>query len=157
MRRPYKSNAYVKFDETIYMDRFLPDADPEKRTQTRSLTQELINARAKLASLNSSKVSFALTLAIGFSRLLTILICGPKKSGPIAETMRSLAEALGSFPAKDDGILGLQATLKVESERIETDIASTEKRIEELLRLTEEVWAESQECAYELSAVFMHR
>jgi hypothetical protein len=55
-RRAYKSNAYVKFEEVLYMDRFLPDADPDKRAKTRTLTDELVKARAKLATLKESKV-----------------------------------------------------------------------------------------------------
>lgn len=76
---------------------------------------------------------------------------------PIAETMRILIEALQAVAGGDEATLGLQANLKVESERIEADIAVTRKRIEELLVMIEEQWLDDRECAYELSAVFIHR
>lgn len=71
--------------------------------------------------------------------------------------MRDLAEALGGFPGDNESLLGLQATLKVESDRIDADISATQKRIEESLLSIEGLWAESRDCVYELSSVFMHR
>jgi hypothetical protein len=71
--------------------------------------------------------------------------------------MRNLIEALKALADGDAATLGLRATLKVESERIEADIAATRKRIEELLAMIEEQWLDDRDCAYELSAVFIHR
>lgn len=58
--RAYKSNTYLKFEETLYMDRFLPSADPTKRERTKKLMKELMKAREKLSVLQDSKVSFHL-------------------------------------------------------------------------------------------------
>lgn len=59
----------MKFDETIYMDRFLPSADPVKCRQTQSLTRELIDARIKLTVLNGSKVKLSMTASLAAAPL----------------------------------------------------------------------------------------
>jgi ubiquitin carboxyl-terminal hydrolase 25 len=52
----YKSNAYVKFDETIYMDRFLDRADSDKKTRAKVIQAELNTCRERIQVLTKGKV-----------------------------------------------------------------------------------------------------
>jgi ubiquitin carboxyl-terminal hydrolase 25/28 len=54
--QPYKSQAYVKFGETIYMDRFMDNADPQKKQQSKSIQSELNACRERARLLMEGKV-----------------------------------------------------------------------------------------------------
>ena len=54
--QPYKSQAYVKFDEAIYMDRFLDSADPHKKAKSKRIQTALIARRDRLHLLTEHKV-----------------------------------------------------------------------------------------------------
>lgn len=54
--QPYKSQAYVKFGETIYMDRFLDSADPHKKAKSKRIQTTLIARRDRLRLLTEHKV-----------------------------------------------------------------------------------------------------
>lgn len=53
----YKSNAYVKFGESIFMDRFLANADADKKLRSESLERELRACRERLQTLTKAKVT----------------------------------------------------------------------------------------------------
>ncbi|KAG1770169.1 SNF2 family N-terminal domain-containing protein [Suillus placidus] len=53
--KPYKSQAYVKFGKTIYMDRFLDTADPGKRARSKEVQAELNMQRECLRLLTQDK------------------------------------------------------------------------------------------------------
>ncbi|KAK7040147.1 ubiquitin-specific protease ubp2 [Paramarasmius palmivorus] len=53
--QPWKSQAYVKFEETIYMDRFMDTADPAKRKQSKALQEELHASRERVRLLVQGK------------------------------------------------------------------------------------------------------
>ncbi|KAH0837895.1 hypothetical protein J3R83DRAFT_6125 [Lanmaoa asiatica] len=53
--QPYKSQAYVKFGETIYMDRFLDSADPQKKAKSKRMQTALIARRERLRLLTEHK------------------------------------------------------------------------------------------------------
>jgi hypothetical protein len=53
---PYKSQAYVKFEETIYVDRFLDRADPEKRRRSKETQKQLATCRERIETLTKGKV-----------------------------------------------------------------------------------------------------
>ena len=55
--QPYKSHAYVKFGETIYMDRFLDDAPEEKKARSKAIQAELNACRERIHQLTQEKVS----------------------------------------------------------------------------------------------------
>ena len=55
-QQAYKSQAYVKFGETIYMDRFLDSASPEKKTLSKAIHSELTSARDRVTKLTQGKV-----------------------------------------------------------------------------------------------------
>ena len=54
--QPYKSQAYVKFDETIYMDRFLDSADPQKKAKSKRIQTALTAKRERLHLITEHKV-----------------------------------------------------------------------------------------------------
>lgn len=71
--QPFKSNALLRFDETIYMDRYLDSDDPElkrKRREVADWRMEVAKLKKTLKGLNSKVVSF-ITL-VPFEFLLTI-------------------------------------------------------------------------------------
>ena len=57
--QPYKSHAYVKFGETICMDRFLDDAPQEKKTRAKEIQAELNKCRDRIQELTQGKVCVA--------------------------------------------------------------------------------------------------
>ena len=55
-QQAYKSQAYVKFGETLYMDRFLESADPGKKARSKAVQTELTSARERVQRLTQGKV-----------------------------------------------------------------------------------------------------
>ena len=55
-QQAYKSQAYVKFGETIYMDRFLDSANPEKKGRSKTIHAELTATRDRVQKLTQGKV-----------------------------------------------------------------------------------------------------
>ncbi len=55
--QPYKSQAYVKFGENLYMDRFMDDADPNKKAQSKGIQAELNACRERMRLLVEGKVN----------------------------------------------------------------------------------------------------
>jgi ubiquitin carboxyl-terminal hydrolase 25/28 len=47
----FKSNAYVKFGETLSMDRFLANTSSEKKAESKKLELELASCRERLRTL----------------------------------------------------------------------------------------------------------
>jgi ubiquitin carboxyl-terminal hydrolase 25/28 len=54
--QPYKSQAYVKFWENLYMDRFLDTADPIKKNKSKAIQSELSACRDRVRQLVEGKV-----------------------------------------------------------------------------------------------------
>ena len=52
-----KSNSYVKFEETLRMDRFLDAIDTVKKAQSRTIRNNLRGCRARIAALSQPSVS----------------------------------------------------------------------------------------------------
>jgi ubiquitin carboxyl-terminal hydrolase 25/28 len=52
-----KNNSYVKFDETLRMDRFLDAINAPKKAQSRIIRNNLRRCRARIAALSQSPVS----------------------------------------------------------------------------------------------------
>ena len=51
-----KNNAYVKFEETLRMDRFFDAANPEKRAKSRTIRNQLRHCRERVATLSLPNV-----------------------------------------------------------------------------------------------------
>ena len=54
----WKSQAYVKFGETICMDRFLDSANPDKKARSKTLLSELSKCHDRIHLLKSGQVHF---------------------------------------------------------------------------------------------------
>ena len=68
--QPYKSHAYVKFGESIYMDRFLDDAPAVKKNRTKEIHAELTSCRDRIAQLTQGKVMSPLLILSTLSYIL---------------------------------------------------------------------------------------
>ena len=55
-QQAYKSQAYVKFGETLYLDRFLDGADPEKKARSKAIQTELNTCRDRILKFTQGKV-----------------------------------------------------------------------------------------------------
>ncbi|TFK41972.1 ubiquitin C-terminal hydrolase Ubp2 [Crucibulum laeve] len=133
--QPYKSQAYVKFGEAIYMDRFMDNADPAKKVKSKTIQSELTACRERV-------------------RLLV--------EGKDQPFISALEHTSGFLSRLDDNVipdvdaelvLGLQA----EKELVREEIDKLRARIDELKEALETLWKDSTDVAYELTSVFIHR
>lgn len=62
--QPYKSHAYVRFGETLYMDRFLDCGDSAKRAQSKSVQSDLNACRDRIHALTREKVVCSLKYSV---------------------------------------------------------------------------------------------
>ncbi|KAJ9115050.1 hypothetical protein QFC22_005378 [Naganishia vaughanmartiniae] len=126
----FKSNAYIKFAETLALDRFLPSADQEKREKSMSITRRIASLRTTLNELQYNK------------------------SGPVADDLTNLKEALFSLDPEQEQ---LYSALEAESTRVKQAVTEAEKEIVDLRAEMDALWQEDKECEYDLSSIFMHR
>ncbi|KAJ7155926.1 hypothetical protein C8R43DRAFT_1234792 [Mycena crocata] len=131
--QPYKSQAYVKFGETIYLDRFLDSADPQKKAQGKVIQTDLTNCRERIRTLLSSKDGPCATLVTRTHRFLS----AQARTGDI-----------------DDALL---SELRSEQDHIEQEIDLLRVRINELKGRLEDLWRDCTDAPYELTSVFIHR
>ncbi|KAJ7109846.1 hypothetical protein C8R44DRAFT_883885 [Mycena epipterygia] len=130
--QPYKSQAYVKFGETIYMDRFLDSADPQKKAQGKVIQAELTRCRERIRTLLSGKSGPRATILNHTHRFLTSL----------------------SSDIDDDELL---MNLRTEQDQIGHEIDGLRVRIDELKVALEDLWRDCTDAPYELTSVFIHR
>jgi hypothetical protein len=71
--QPYKSQAYVKFGENLYMDRFMDDADPNRKAQSKGIQAELNACRERIRLLVEGKVNHKRAFVVFTSYLLNWL------------------------------------------------------------------------------------
>ncbi|KAG1901728.1 uncharacterized protein F5891DRAFT_1221255 [Suillus fuscotomentosus] len=133
--QPYKSQAYVKFGETIYMDRFLDTADPGKRARSKEVQTELNMRRERL-------------------RLLT-----QDKHAPFPGSLKNTLDFLSKqetliLPDVDEELI---ANINGEQDMIETEIVEFKDTISKLKEELENVWKDDTSVAFELTSVFIHR
>jgi len=131
----YKSQAYVKFDETIYMDRFVEGADPPKRARSKDIQVQLNICRDRM----------------------DMLISG--KHAPFAD---ALSNTLG-FLSKQEGVADeeldddLISQLNGEQDLVKAEIEELRKTIIALKNDLEAIWRTENKIPYELTSVFVHR
>jgi len=133
--QPYKSQAYVKFTEDLFMDRFLDTADPVRKIKAKAIQAELTACRER-------------------ARLLS-----EGKDAPYALSLLHTSKFLGGLqanqmPGIDDELLH---QLDEEQQRIRFDIDGLRARIEALKEELEMLWNDCREAAYQLTSVFIHR
>ncbi|KAH9914723.1 hypothetical protein B0H21DRAFT_816617 [Amylocystis lapponica] len=134
-QQAYKSQAYVKFGETIYMDRFLDSADTTKKAEAKTTQAALTGCRERIQRLTQDKYA------------------------PFDVALGSTAEFLSQqtqvdLPEADEALC---ATLLGERDLV---TAQLEKERNDAVRLKgelEDVWKDDTKVAYELTSVFIHR
>ncbi|KAG2022705.1 ubiquitin C-terminal hydrolase Ubp2 [Coprinopsis cinerea AmutBmut pab1-1] len=132
--QPYKSQAYVKFGETIYLDRFMDSADPRKKLRSRTIQRELNSCRERIQ----------------------VLLEG--KNGSFASALDRASGYLGSLQQTVPGIEDhLVSELQREKRHVEMEIDNLRVRVDQLKEELETLWGNSKEFPYELTSVFIHR
>jgi len=132
--QPYKSQAYVKFGETIYMDRFMDNADPQKKHQSKNIQSELNACRER-------------------ARLLVEGRDGPYASA-LENTHNFLSNAQRDVSDIDDDLI---FQLSSEQNLVKAEIDELRARADRLKDELETIWRGNTEIAYELTSVFIHR
>ncbi|KAK7686516.1 hypothetical protein QCA50_010114 [Cerrena zonata] len=135
-QQAYKSQAYVKFGETLYLDRFLDGADPEKKAKAKAIQAELNACRDRIQKFTQGKYA------------------------PFAPSLAGTASFLGSskLPAKSPEVdLAITSSLQAESKHITAMLERERTRATALKTQLEELWQHDTSAAYELTSVFIHR
>ncbi|KAF8167496.1 hypothetical protein B0H34DRAFT_647132 [Crassisporium funariophilum] len=133
--QPYKSQAYVKFGENLYMDRFMDTADPVKKAKSKAIQTELSACRDRVR----------------------LLVDG--KDAPFTSTLEHTRKFLSglqdaSLPGVDNELL---QQLEDERARVHSEIDRLRARADVLKDELEAIWRDCTEAAYELTSVFIHR
>ncbi|KAI8980637.1 cysteine proteinase [Trametes punicea] len=133
-QQAYKSQAYVKFGETIYMDRFLDSANPEKKARSKEIQVELSAARDRVHKLAQGK------------------------HAPFAPALKNAAEFLSSqtvldLPTDD----ALVTSLRNEEALVTEQLRVEREKTVQLKQQLEDIWKDDTSAAYDLTSVFIHR
>ncbi|OJT05642.1 hypothetical protein TRAPUB_3565 [Trametes pubescens] len=133
-QQAYKSQAYVKFGETIYMDRFMDSANPEKKARSKEIQAELTTARDRVYKLTHGQ------------------------NAPFAPALTNVADFLSKqtaieLPSDDALVASLQNEEKLVTEQLRVE----RERTVQLKQQLEDIWKDDQSAAYELTSVFIHR
>ncbi|KIJ53984.1 hypothetical protein M422DRAFT_42272 [Sphaerobolus stellatus SS14] len=133
--QPYKSHAYVRFGETLYVDRFLDSADPAKRAESKNVQAELNARRDRIHALTRDK--------------------GESLADVLDRTHDFLAnqDVIGLSSSDDDLLSHLQS----EKAAVETELTELRAKASELKEKLEEIWKDEKKVEYELTSVFVHR
>ncbi|KAF8628269.1 hypothetical protein AX15_004037 [Amanita polypyramis BW_CC] len=134
--QPYKSQAYVKFSETIHLDRFMSNANPEKKARAKAVQGELSACRERLRVLEENK-----------------------NGGPYLLTIDHTHHFLSNLDTVASIGLDVELLNQIADERERVKLEIEDQRIQ-ALALKEElemIWQDDTEVAYELTSVFVHR
>ncbi|OCH87545.1 cysteine proteinase [Obba rivulosa] len=134
-QQAYKSQAYVKFGETVYMDRFLESADPEKKARAKAIQADLNASRDHIQRLTEGN------------------------HAPFAPALGNVADFLGKQDIVDlpeaDG--ELVVTVRSEQDLVVSELEKERANAVQLKSQLEDVWKDNRDAAYELTSVFIHR
>lgn len=150
---PYKSQAYVKFGDTICMDRFLDMVDPGKKARAKGIQLELNAARERIQALTKGKVRLT---SHPPHRWQAHLRCQHAPYGPALTNAIKYLEHLGRIDLSkpDQGALDVLAG---EEKIVEDELRALRTRAASLKTQLEDVWRDSADAVYELTSVFVHR
>ncbi|CAL1693817.1 unnamed protein product [Somion occarium] len=138
-QQAYKSQAYVKFGETLFLDRFLDTADPQKKARSKVVQAELNACRDRIQRLTQGKYApFAPSLA-GVAKFLDT----PK-----------LSYMSENSPEVDSDFI---AAIRDESQLITSQLEVERAQAVKLKQELEDLWRTDANAAYELTSVFIHR
>ncbi|KAM6498575.1 hypothetical protein JOM56_006523 [Amanita muscaria] len=134
--QPYKSQAYVKFGEIIYLDRFMSNANLEKKARSKAIETQLNGCRERLRVLEEGK-----------------------NGGPYWSTIdhaHDYLSRLESFPlpSLDAELL---SQMSKERDLVKSEIDHLRTKARSLKDELESIWQDETEVAYELTSVFIHR
>jgi len=128
----FKAQSYVKFEESLVMDRFMEGADSGKKETSLTLQAEIRRGRERIQTLEAGEhTSFMghLDTAISFIDRLPL-----------------------DYP-KDD----VCSFLGEEKEKLRATVQTLGEQITRSKAQLEELWSTDSRMAYELSSVFIHR
>ncbi|TFK56339.1 cysteine proteinase [Heliocybe sulcata] len=132
--QPYKSQAYVKFGEAVYMDRFMESADPQKKARSKAIQSELNACRDQIQRLTQGRHA--------------------PYGQRLSDTHEFLTDHRAYLPEGGDDLL---AHLKRDEEQLQVKLDRLRAHAVELKKDLEAVWENDREAAYELTSVFIHR
>ncbi|KAH9830534.1 cysteine proteinase [Rhodofomes roseus] len=134
-QQAYKSQAYVKFGETLYVDRFLDSADGSKKAESKAIQAELSVSRERIQRLTQDKhAPFAPALGAAADFLAT------QQLMPLPEATEDLVSAL-----------------QKEQEFVTRCLEDERSKAARLKTKIEDIWKDDTTAAYELTSVFIHR
>ncbi|KAI0652778.1 cysteine proteinase [Trametes meyenii] len=133
-QQAYKSQAYVKFGETVYMDRFLDSANPGKKARSKEIQAELTASRDRVHKLTHGK------------------------HAPFAPALKNAAAFLSKQTAlelpSDESLI---ASLQNEEAHVTEQLRVEREKAARLKQQLEDIWKDDTSAAYELTSVFIHR
>ncbi|KZS93255.1 cysteine proteinase [Sistotremastrum niveocremeum HHB9708] len=132
LQQAYKSQEYVKFEENLYVDRFLESANPSKKQRSKVIQSELSRCRDRIYALvKDEQAPFAEHLDVTSKFLI-------KHS--FLDTTQELSEFLSQ-----------------EREAVTAELGKLREEIKRHKEDLEALWADERSAAYELTSVFIHR
>ncbi|KAI0686832.1 cysteine proteinase [Cytidiella melzeri] len=132
-QQAYKSQAYVKFGETLCMDRFLDSANPEKRLRSKEIQARLNACWERIQRFTQGK------------------------HAPFAPALGATAEFLSRQPELSAGDTDLIARVTTEQSLVYSQLDQERTTASKLKQELEDVWKYDSAAVYELTSVFIHR
>jgi ubiquitin carboxyl-terminal hydrolase 25/28 len=132
----WKSQAYVKFRETICMDRFLDSANPDKRARSKVILSELSKRHDRINLLKT-----------GQHAPFTAAVCNTH------DILKGLQETI-LLPELDDQLL---SELIAESDYVSDELDELRREVASMKQELENLWRDEHEAVYELTSVVIHR
>ncbi|KAH9019093.1 hypothetical protein EDB84DRAFT_1625466 [Lactarius hengduanensis] len=132
----WKSQAYVKFGETICMDRFLDSANPDKKARSKAILSELSKCHDRIHLLKTGQHA-PFTSALSNTH----------------DILKGLQETM-LLPELDDQLL---SDLAAERDYVSDELDLLRGSAASMKLELEEIWREEHEAVYELTSVFVHR
>ncbi|KAG9023425.1 ubiquitin-specific protease ubp2 [Tulasnella sp. JGI-2019a] len=131
----YKSNAYVKFGESLFVDRFLSTVNPEKKAKSKEIESNLKACRERLS------------------------VLAKQKGGPYDRAINNTIDIFckQTLLTIDVADANLMNDLKFEVERLEKELQDCRAQAAALKEELENLWQDEREVEYELCSVFIHR
>ncbi|KAJ3523880.1 hypothetical protein NM688_g8653 [Phlebia brevispora] len=134
-QQAYKSQAYVKFGETLFMDRFLDSADPDKKARSKEIQSRLNTVRDRIQRLTQGKYA----------------PFGPSLGG-VASFLSKHKVSEGAADGED-----LVSRLNAEQSLVMSELERLRAEAVRLKQEQESIWEHETEATYDLTAVFIHR
>ncbi|KAG9055761.1 ubiquitin-specific protease ubp2 [Serendipita sp. 407] len=136
--QPYKSQAFVKFGESLFVDRYLEDADPEKKAKSKAIQTRLTQCRDRI---NAITQDHGVSVIAALQKTSVYL-----NSEPVSLLMEM-----------EDISSDVSIYVETEAMYLERELAALRQEVANLKLELEDVWKGEQLVEYELTSVFIHR